>query len=961
MKAALTAEPLEVKTKERWALRQARDVQARVRAKVAEALAGPPMPTRRSMPDASARELLEAKLAHPAAKPIAKHLLRFIDAASASELFDAHARWEVLGNGEGQWRRDGGPTPPERLHAFMNDLLHRTRSNPLWLPEIEPALDNLVASNAAAVREVGRGRAGDQQVAQECVRDDLWEGTRAALEEFVFERVPTLSLRHVSKTRRADEQLHGRLAELAFLRPEHLEIKPLLKAMEVAASKRASEGKLVPDDKALSPEALWGAAAVHLWRMADDSATPSPSSKLHEVVAAAGEVTRTLSRFLDGEPPGADDQLPALMLAILHANPPRLRSAMWAVSEYAPNATTGPGSYHLVSLCSAVAWLTSGRPEGVHMPEGVTFEAEAAKSRAVLAERIQAEIDAEDGRLAYELDVMKSQAYAKGLLVVRDHLDKFLAASPSTATYEEWIFALHPENTQEKAGSSWPGRCEVDHRFYLPGADHLVLWNGHARTESRRVRGSHDFNEEGSGVAERKAAGGGERVEEKGGGGGGGGGGRRSGGRGTKMDLRRVVFQVSFQTGPLGLLMSAMDPRTGALLTEPQGAVAGTVHPGQATALAVVSAVSQGGAAIRCGIQRADVILAVGDAAKPGTLMTYNQVVESIAALPRPVRVVLQRLNDGGVTGFSGGEAARNLPPDDPQFQAHVSELRHLASTGPLSAAGLLRVRFEAGPLGLRLSALSSSTGALLAALDGGGSFHPEQATALAAVSAVTPGSVAAAAGVKVGDVVVVVACGVVGNSEDAFGQELQGAAPVYERVLELIATLPRPLLLTVQRLSGHNAAAAFKTFEQESENPLLAAAAAPPPPTSPPPPPPPRSRRLPPPTSPTGSFVGDGNTAAEGSSAAAVFAAPPGVRRSLSAKLLGATGPGLRLFQAVAQARVQTARGRGGSSSGGKSSPESGRGFLGGMDDGAEFSDGPSAEAQQGVGGSNLPIGELP
>lgn len=159
----------------------------------------------------------------------------------------------------------------------------------------------------------------------------------------------------------------------------------------------------------------------------------------------------------------------------------------------------------MVSLRSAVAWLLSDRPESIQMPDGTTIESEIAKERQKLAERIQAEIEAEDERLAHELGLIKTRAHTEGLRVVQDHLEKFLASNASTATYEAWIFSLHPENTntsklpdqevREIAASAVPhDRRMVDHRFYLPDADHLNLWNNHPQTELRRVRSSVDSN-----------------------------------------------------------------------------------------------------------------------------------------------------------------------------------------------------------------------------------------------------------------------------------------------------------------------------------------------------------------------------------------------------------------------------------------------------------------------------------
>ena len=65
---------------------------------------------------------------------------------------------------------------------------------------------------------------------------------------------------------------------------------------------------------------------------------------------------------------------------------------------------------------------------------------------------------------------------------MKEHLDEFLHRRP-TATYEEWIKELHPENVS-------PGRLledfdEVDIRFYVPDSDHRLLWNSSVGLERR--------------------------------------------------------------------------------------------------------------------------------------------------------------------------------------------------------------------------------------------------------------------------------------------------------------------------------------------------------------------------------------------------------------------------------------------------------------------------------------------
>jgi len=58
---------------------------------------------------------------------------------------------------------------------------------------------------------------------------------------------------------------------------------------------------------------------------------------------------------------------------------------------------------------------------------------------------------------------------------IDDHLQLFIVEHP-TATYEEWIADLHPENLQEGRLLEGMGK-ELDHRFYVEESDHRIMWN----------------------------------------------------------------------------------------------------------------------------------------------------------------------------------------------------------------------------------------------------------------------------------------------------------------------------------------------------------------------------------------------------------------------------------------------------------------------------------------------------
>jgi hypothetical protein len=57
---------------------------------------------------------------------------------------------------------------------------------------------------------------------------------------------------------------------------------------------------------------------------------------------------------------------------------------------------------------------------------------------------------------------------------ITNHLDSFLSTHPH-ATYEEWIYDLHPENVQQ--GKILDDLFTVDPRFYVQSSDHRLLWN----------------------------------------------------------------------------------------------------------------------------------------------------------------------------------------------------------------------------------------------------------------------------------------------------------------------------------------------------------------------------------------------------------------------------------------------------------------------------------------------------
>ena len=70
---------------------------------------------------------------------------------------------------------------------------------------------------------------------------------------------------------------------------------------------------------------------------------------------------------------------------------------------------------------------------------------------------------------------------------IQQHWQQFIAKN-ETATYEEWIKSLHPEEASE--GLLGMGDIVIDPKFYQEGNDHLKFWNDHLDSKRSPVQGS---------------------------------------------------------------------------------------------------------------------------------------------------------------------------------------------------------------------------------------------------------------------------------------------------------------------------------------------------------------------------------------------------------------------------------------------------------------------------------------
>ena len=236
-----------------------------------------PYPTHEGMKGSTPYEVLLAKLKHPSAAEIVYLLKGFVNKIERMSTEDISVRANSSVSAE---------RISHMIHTFLySRLAPKMRGCPLWCHTSEPP--------------------------------DIWSQTLVAIESFVHHKIahkifgvaassegPAVAAGPAGGAN--DEVFAARLDALGFVDAEHLDIKSL-------QSNQKSGAQVVN----------WDSAVEKLRCM---SAEFGPSAKIDMVVECSREITKVLTEALKGRLPGADDFLPAMILVVRKANPPRLLS-----------------------------------------------------------------------------------------------------------------------------------------------------------------------------------------------------------------------------------------------------------------------------------------------------------------------------------------------------------------------------------------------------------------------------------------------------------------------------------------------------------------------------------------------------------------------------------------------------------------------------------------------------------
>ena len=189
-------------------------------------------------------------------------------------------------------------------------------------------------------------------------KDDVDEfelNGKLAMESFLFQKFHK-ALWSLTCDSEGDKNVGDKIQSLQFITWENFDIKCLsgkdVNLSPDAAPTDLEEGTTAPP----SPVDTWSVTLDAL-RFVD--AQWSPTAKLVLFVEAYRGVSATLCAAMSkGELPGADDSLPALILAILHAKPENVVSNLAFVQEFVrPDLLRGEPGYVLTSALSAIQFI----------------------------------------------------------------------------------------------------------------------------------------------------------------------------------------------------------------------------------------------------------------------------------------------------------------------------------------------------------------------------------------------------------------------------------------------------------------------------------------------------------------------------------------------------------------------------------------------------------------------------
>ena len=310
-------------------------------------------------------------LAHPGSAEVVKSMQRFVTAFIQS-----------------QERRKGMPALPpsspsaprpqgQHLHAFIKSLRSQMCKSEVWAARL--TVGGKLSSSSASLSSSSSSSTSSSTCDE--LREHLEKFLVIKLHRYLF----TESESHALSQQETSWQ--ARLHSLAFLSPEHLEVRSLLSSSSSPSSVPSSTSQ------ALSPA------------IAELSLVPSHKAPA-DIMSCLLRCSHRLSQALiAAHPPGtglpgADEFLPAMILMIKESNPPGLRKALEIVQfyRYPPRLQVSEPAYVFTNVMSAVHFLETAEASQLNMTNEVFKRSLAACSASMrMGRRVMASGGGEGG------------------------------------------------------------------------------------------------------------------------------------------------------------------------------------------------------------------------------------------------------------------------------------------------------------------------------------------------------------------------------------------------------------------------------------------------------------------------------------------------------------------------------------------------------------------------------------
>lgn len=167
---------------------------------------------------------------------------------------------------------------------------------------------------------------------------EQWERSKISLEAFV--QIKLHRTLFIEDTR-ADSQLYDRIQSLKFITPEHLDIK----ATASHAAGQSFDRRILSDAVGILTSQL--------------NAARHPLGKVECLKDCSTAIFKALQRMHgDATVSGADDFLPLLILVLIDANPPRLKSNLKYIQSFVnPAKLVSEAGYIITQFVSAVRYI----------------------------------------------------------------------------------------------------------------------------------------------------------------------------------------------------------------------------------------------------------------------------------------------------------------------------------------------------------------------------------------------------------------------------------------------------------------------------------------------------------------------------------------------------------------------------------------------------------------------------